>query len=289
VGFGDCVTEVPFSAEDVSGESSLEIGKSSRTCLRQACAPGPCTNAPESCDDLELTDSRGEKVPYTCQLVAVGHSPYPQDVEAFPVAVDLAAMAAGVPFGAICRRVRARPEYCDSFCNECTVASSCGDGLCYDFAADAPGTADNPGICLMPCGAKSSCPGGFVCTQFEDEEGESLGRFCKPVQGTCGACIDQDGDGRGIGQCGDGNEFITPVDCDDRNPDAYFDPENMGHAFPLPARRQDFNCNGLSDETEQLSDLKRMEARTAGRAGWPVRVKWSTGMARCLEVDGAIT
>jgi hypothetical protein len=290
VGFGDCITEVPFNAKDVSGATSLEIGEiipglsSAGVCTRT------CTNAPESCNDLKLTDSRGEEVSFACQIVAVGQNPYPEDVDAFPVAVDLAAMAAGVPFGAICRPpFELDPSVPNSLCNECAGASSCGEGLCYSFVTEAKGTADDPGICLMPCGAKSSCPGGFVCTQFEDEEGESLGRFCKPVQGTCGACIDRDGDGRGIGQCGDGSELITPVDCDDGNPDAYFDPENMGHAFPASCAEQDFNCNGLSDETEQLSDPQTYGSAHCGACGVTCAGGVEHGVARCLEVEGEIT
>jgi hypothetical protein len=290
VGFGDCVTKVPFNAEDVSGVSSVDIDEiipglsSAGVCTRS------CTNSPESCQDLALIDSRGEKVPYTCQLVAVGQSPYPAEVDSFPVEVDLDAMAAGVPFGAICRPpFELAPSIPNAFCNECTSSSSCGDGLCYDFATEAEGTADAPGICLMPCGSKSKCPGGFVCTEFEDDEGESLGKFCEPVQGTCGACVDRDGDGRGIGQCGDEDELITPVDCDDGNPDAYYDPDDMGHAFPASCAKQDHNCNGLSDAAEQLGDPETYGASHCGACGVTCTGKVEHGVAQCLKVGKEIS
>ncbi len=247
VGLGDCVTEVPLSVAEgdvkaVSIQTIFPEVKSAGICTKV------CTNAASVCDEMSIKDTENEAIPFTCQLVYTGKSPYPEKRQAFPFddKLDLHHMGAGVPFGAVCRPpFGLDPEVPDALCDDCSDNAQCGDGVCYDFSAGAAVDGES-GSCLTPC--DKTCPSGFRC---EALSGVDEGTFCVPVEKTCGACRDLDKDHYGVGRCGVDGE-PTPVDCDDAEPNAYFDPEEMDHAFPDHCGDFDFNCNGKSDEAEQI-------------------------------------
>jgi hypothetical protein len=73
-----------------------------------------------------------------------------------------------------------------------------------------------------------------------------------PWQSTCSFCRDLDGDLRGLGRCGPADHPVTAYDCNDLDPNAYYDPVNFHHAFPTWCGEHDLNCNGLADSAEQI-------------------------------------
>jgi len=246
VSYGDCVTTLPLNVAD-QGTEQVSVQESFPDLDSEGICTRVCTNSSSECDGLNLEDQRGDPIPYTCQLIYVGTSPYPDPMPSFPFddEVDADDMTAGVPFAAICRPPFGLAEdVLDEICDDCTDTDECGDGICWDLDADeeADGGA---GSCLAPCGSDDDCPGGFECDALSGDD-----EFCVPIAGTCGTCSDPDDDGFGVGQCADDDE-ATPVDCDEDNPLAYYDPDDMNHPFPENCGGFDYNCNGLSDEEEQ--------------------------------------
>lgn len=145
-----------------------------------------------------------------------------------------------------------------------------------NFATGAAAEAGESGTCLAPC-AQDDCPMGFSCV---DIAGASV---CRPVADTCGVCRDLDGDGRGVGRCGGVGQAVTPVDCDDRNAEAYYDPSNHGHAFPSHCGADlDFNCNGISDEAEQVGSAMWGDAH-CGACGDTCSGTVSNGTLSCVQ------
>ncbi|MBO4351536.1 MAG: putative metal-binding motif-containing protein, partial [Proteobacteria bacterium] len=103
------------------------------------------------------------------------------------------------------------------------------------------------GMCLEPCEAGSElCPYFFSCKSVETDKGTV--NACVPNAGTCGECYDNDGDGAGYGHCD-----IKGIDCDDNNPNAYYEKpltcddleDENGDEIPT-----DLNCNGVIDKFE---------------------------------------
>lgn len=252
VGLGRCLFELPLNRLDAAGRSALPINE-----VFPALGPGegicslPCTTTPEVCGTLTLQGTSPDTRPHVCQVVATVSAPYPSPRPAFPFDGQLVTseLTRGVPYVALCRPpFELAPTVIDAFCSSCTGAASCAGGLCFD--ALSQGAADGGmGLCLAPCGSGDACPRGFTCSTLAG------GSYCRPLLDTCTLCSDVDHDGRGAGRCGPATDPVTPYDCDDHEARAWFDPVNPSHAFPAWCGANDFNCNGLSDDAEQIGSV----------------------------------
>ncbi|MCK6549199.1 putative metal-binding motif-containing protein, partial [Myxococcota bacterium] len=241
VGLGTCVRELALHRPD-HGTSVIALSAiDPRVADGEGLCTRECTRDPNVCDELALFDAHGDRVPFTCHVVALGSAPYPSPAPPFPFddALDLDGLEHGRPFAALCRPpLELDPSHTSELCKPCDGASGCAGATCWSFASDAPASAGEQGVCLEA--ASDVCPFGFVARGTEAP-------LCVPRTETCGACVDHDGDGRGAGHC------ASPrFDCDDANPDAYFDGPSSTHAFPEHCGAHDFNCNGLSDAAEQI-------------------------------------
>ncbi len=288
VGFGDCIRKVSLNAADAEGVSSVQIADIFPNLESSGICSKICTNGPAACDSMVLVNNDGEDVPFTCQLVVVGKSPYPEPAPDFPFDEDLdvIAMSAGVAFGAICRPPFGLDEKIpDAFCSECKTSADCGDGVCWDFFTQDESTDGATGACLIDCSGSKACPAGFNC----DEIGSGFGSLCRPVEKTCGACRDLDGDGYGFGQCTTDEELSTSVDCDDRNPEAYFAGSDMNHPFPKNCGEFDYNCNGLSDAVEQIEAYNLYGVEHCGACYDRCEGRYDNSTSLCRERDGIPT
>ena len=248
VGLGVCLFEVPLNRPDRTGRRSLAItdifpglGAGEGVCSLA------CTTTSDTCQGLTLQGTSPDPRPHVCQVVATGASPYPDPRPAFPFdsQLDPSELAQGVPFAALCRPpFELSPQVPDDFCAACTGPSDCS-GLCFDTLR-AAAVDGGPGLCLSSCTAPTDCPLGFSCAALAG------GSFCRPALDTCSTCSDRDRDGRGAGRCGMPAAPVTPHDCDDREPRAFADPSRPTHPFPAWCGAHDFNCNGLSDDAEQI-------------------------------------
>ncbi|HEY3353601.1 MAG TPA: putative metal-binding motif-containing protein [Polyangia bacterium] len=255
VGYGDCVTVIPFNRRDADNRSSVTVA--SLDSARTGVCSLACSTNPDVCATLTIRDERGTLVPYQCQLVAAGTPPYPSPRPAFPFDTQLVAadLVAGQAFGALCRPpFGVSTKIDDAFCKPCTSTSACGTGVCWSFSDWDENTATGAGACLVPCSATAPCAFGFTCSALTSTGStpHDFGQHCVPIQMTCGLCRDLDGDGRGLGRCGPTTAPVTPYDCDDADPRAYYDPAAMSHPFPQYCGDQDLNCNGISDAVEQI-------------------------------------
>ncbi len=266
VGLGVCVKEVSLNRPDANGDHAVPIGQIfPRLGADEGICTLVCTTNPEACAALSVNGTTADDQPHTCQLVTTGQAPYPAAPPAFPFddQLDPTAMAEGQPFGAICRPPFGLDDaVSDAFCQSCRGPDSCGDNtsLCFNSMTGSAAQDGEDGLCLTPCGAGDACPMGFVC-DADDGNGQS---YCRPRLDTCSACRDVDQDGFGTGLCGPSDSPVTGDDCDDRNPDAYYDPDHMDHAFPRTCGEQDFNCNGISDAVEEVGAQHYPEDHCAG-------------------------
>ena len=110
-------------------------------------------------------------------------------------------------------------------CAACTADADCGAGLCQPTSGST--------FCQMPCFGDNSCPEGFTC-RGADRNGTVVA-VCEPDNGLCTGCVDDDGDGYGVGpsclgpDCAPTNNAINPgaaelcnnadEDCDGRADD----------------------------------------------------------------------
>ncbi len=253
VGLGSCVKEIALNRADSDGTQSVAIDE-----IFESLEPGQgictfvCTNNPDACTNLSVNGTMADPAPHVCQIIVQGSALYPEIAPAFPFDDQLnpAALAAGQAFGAICRPpFELHADIASSMCTPCQGPDSCGDSnsICWNMLHQAPAQEDQAGTCLSACDDTSQCPLGFACDAQEGDQ-----KYCRPLLDTCTACRDLDGDGFGTGRCGDAIDPVTPYDCDDANPLAYFNPDNMKHPFPTHCSTQDFNCNGISDDIEQI-------------------------------------
>ncbi|MDX2012905.1 MAG: putative metal-binding motif-containing protein [Myxococcaceae bacterium] len=232
-GFGRCLRTLPLRFPDVTGAASVATS-SVFTSLQpnQGVCAESCEQDPAICN---TSPNLTRTVSFSCQVVHAGTSPYQAGT-----AVDAGAMRQGVTFAAICRP----PLRTTSLCAACAADGDCGGGSCWDFSADAGFTGSGPfGACVLPCGPSDSCPGGFTCAT------RGTTRACFPLQATCGACRDLDKDGFGLGFCGApdsmGNPTVSSVDCDDGNPQAYWQ-------ATLQCGPVDRDCNGFTDAIDMV-------------------------------------
>lgn len=232
-GFGRCLRTLPLRFPDVTGAASVATSSvfTGLSPNQGVCAES-CEQNPSICNS---SPNLTRTIPFSCQVVHSGTSPYQAGT-----AVDAGAMRQGVTFAAICRP----PLRTTALCAACTTDPDCGGGSCWDFSADAGFTGTGPfGTCVLPCGPSDSCPGGFTCAT------RGTTRACFPLQATCGTCRDLDKDGFGLGFCGApdsmGNPTVSSVDCDDGNPQAYWQ-------ATLQCGPVDRDCNGFTDAIDMV-------------------------------------
>ena len=199
-----------------------------------------CTRDPAICDYISTDATK-----YTCQIIVTGDSPYPpkdeylQDMTLpFHNRLNIGDMTIS-PYGSICRPNDPKEKaYQKTFCKSCENIGDCsGSEACID------------GVCLQPCSNTDQCPFSFSCQQPFNMEAS----YCMPNAGTCGACIDKDGDGQGYGAC-----EKTGFDCDDLREDAYYQkilsPDSCTDDYT------DDNCNGKVDKLELIGSPDNCDA-----------------------------
>lgn len=258
-GAGNCITSLALSRVQADGRSSIPLSEVFPNLEQRGVCSLACTATSDVCASLAFRD---DDTPWSCQVVYAGPAAYPapnpDGTRTFPLELDLTAMGAGVPFGAICRPPFERSLfYAADFCAACNASTTCSDGsACLASQPAAPGAEAAQGTCLSPCSAEGACPSGFDCRAAAASgdvllSGDADALWCFPTFGTCGPCIDRDADGRGIGRCLGG--AVGGEDCDDNNPLLYFDVAESDHAFPgICGPDVDTNCNGISDDLEQV-------------------------------------
>ena len=246
-----CVQTVPFNRRDAEGVASRPVDE-----LFESLADGegvcsrPCSSEATACESVTWPGGRDGSVRARCQLVTRGVSPYEQpDASSFREEMEK-----GRPFGALCvPPIEASSEQPDALCTSCNIPSDCsGATTCIDLRAEAPredteGSATS--ICASSCDSNDECATGFECVSAGDSD------YCLPIQRTCRDCRDLDDDGRGTGHCAsDGGP--TGVDCDDTNPEAYYDSDAMEHPWPGYCGSDDYNCDATPDR-EQIVGAER--------------------------------
>ncbi|MBN2340753.1 MAG: Ig-like domain-containing protein [Deltaproteobacteria bacterium] len=249
-GRGICVTEVTLSGTNSDGDTTVSLLRLFPSLFRQGVCSAVCTENESICDTLTVTDFRGVAQPFVCQLVVSDDGPYPTGA-AFPFAdqLDTEAMVQGTVFGAICRPpVEVAEDIPSTFCASCADSTECDDGICWKLGDEQSPEGWEQGTCLSACTDSTMCPMGFTC----ETVGGSEETYCRPRENTCSSCRDIDGDGYGVGHCNTKDGSVTPVDCDDLNVLAYFDPDDMTHSFPAYCGDFDYNCNGVADAEEQI-------------------------------------
>lgn len=256
VGAGTCVKEVTLNRAGADGRSSVplaevftDLGVGEGVCTRV------CTSDPTVCADLSVNGVVPDDAPHVCQLLVTGASPYPNPSPTLPFAeqLDPAQLVAGTPFGAICRPpFQLDSEVDDGLCAACQpgLTECAGSADCVTLGANRLARSAEAGQCLPVCDEARRCPSGFTCQALQLTDSITAPR-CVPTAGSCTACLDADGDGRGVGRCGPADAPVTPHDCDDRDAAIYYDPDNPRHPFPAQCGQTDYNCNGLDDEIEQ--------------------------------------
>ena len=253
VGLGSCVKEVALSHIGVDGVERVPLSQIfERLGPDEGVCTQVCTNDETICEALTLNSPLQDPIKHACQIIVLGASPYPEAPPAFPFAdqLDAAQLKAGQPFGAICRPpFQMHKDIDDGLCGSCQPGQvECqGASRCWSALSGALAQVGQTGRCVSACQAPDDCPMGFDCQEVPD-----AGRRCIPLKDTCTACLDRDGDGRGAGRCGSGAQPKTPHDCDDGDPLAYYDDASPTHPFPGLCGQTDYNCNGLSDDAEQI-------------------------------------
>ena len=199
-----------------------------------------CTRDASICDLIST-----ETTKFTCQIIVTGDSPYPPKDEylmdlslPFHKQLDLDDMNIA-PYGAICRPNDPKEKvFSKTFCNSCSTSSDCtGAEVCL------------LNMCVQPCSDDSQCPYSFSCQKPDNMESS----YCMPNAGTCGSCIDKDGDGMGYGLCSN-----RGFDCDDLNPDIYYKKEL--DATKCTDNYTDDNCNGQIDKLELIGQPDNCDA-----------------------------
>ncbi|MFU8804432.1 MAG: putative metal-binding motif-containing protein, partial [Bradymonadaceae bacterium] len=249
-----CLLYVPYNRPDMGGVNEIatsevfgEVGQGDGVCTL------PCSADPTVCDGVRWPDDRGMTQASTCVVVAVGAPPYTiESLDPFEVTIDLQEMEGGQAFAALCMPpFEFDPARPGDFCSPCDSPSGCADaGVCFNMlTALTRQNAEEVGqsFCLEPCTTDESCPMGFSCASDGDD-----GSLCIPNSGTCTDCIDHDEDLFGTGHCGFSSARQTPYDCDDSNPNAYYNPDDLYHSFPAHCGAFDYNCDGERDDLQQV-------------------------------------
>lgn len=283
---GNCLIDLALSRPDDGGVDRVKVAQIDPTfAADEGVCTLPCTADPRICDSIVVTGPGGQSASFHCQVVYAGHSPYPAPAPAFPfdATLDSVALARGVPFASICRPpFEASVTHEPSFCQPCTQDMQCGSGACF---IERPSVMPASGACVETCTQQSDCQFGFTCGTLPNSANTRT--YCLPSAGTCGRCRDGDGDLRGVGRCGPLDEPVTAVDCDDANPVAYFDSANPAHAFPGVCGPADVNCNGKSDDVEQLGSENHCGA--CGDTCVPRQGELANSVRQCVARTSSMT
>lgn len=247
-----CVRELLWSHDNQGNPirvSTLlpEVPEGWGVCTADCSSPGTDCTAIRSGDPSE---------PWVCQLLSWTRAPHP-GVDPnwepyFPLDTPVSPneLEAGVPFAAMCRPSfrTVRDDTWEDQCRTCVIDRECGGGRCVDLAeANEASNADGNllGFCALPCSTDQGCPVGFAC----DSTGEVP--VCLPVGQTCSACLDIDGDGRGIGRCTPSGA-PSVVDCNDLDHTVYYRGATTGPERERCEALLDANCNGIGDDAEMI-------------------------------------
>ncbi len=111
-------------------------------------------------------------------------------------------------------------------CESCATNEDCqGEAFCVEIG-------DGQNVCLTTCDRDiPDCPRNFEC--LDNLATGSEDPLCTPVGTRC--CVDADGDDRGVGV------GCRGLDCDDSDPEAYFDAREQ-------CNEVDDDCDGMVDE-----------------------------------------
>ncbi|MBX3249215.1 MAG: putative metal-binding motif-containing protein [Myxococcales bacterium] len=147
-------------------------------------------------------------------------------------------------------------------CEACEVDDQCGR-----LARCGP-LADGGRVCLKLCNPEFfDCPRGFQCAAYAPLDFEAV---CLPVGTVC--CIDEDGDGYGVGgQC-------QGSDCDDEDADRY-------PGAPERCDGVDQDCDDVIDEDATDCATQRCEAD--GEGGYAERADGTCVEAACVDPEPA--
>ncbi len=191
-----------------------------------------CTRDASICDYISTDATK-----YTCQIIVTGDSPYPPKDDylmdmslPFHSRLSIEDMSIS-PYGSICRPNDPKGKaYQKSFCKSCESIDDCsGSEACIH------------NMCLQPCSNTEQCPFSFTCRPPDNMETG----YCMPNAGSCGACIDRDGDGQGYGAC-----EKRGFDCDDNNYTIYYGKTLTPDSCTM--NYTDNNCNGKVDFLELI-------------------------------------
>ena len=261
----NCVDEITFNRTDSDGTQEIAVAELFDDVMEgEGICTRNCGEDPTVCDTVHWSDPGGEAHASSCLVVATGLKPYEVlSEDPFEVELDFDEMEQGQTFGALCLPPFDYAEgRSEDFCASCDMEEDCGDGtVCYNaLTQDLRDSADELGdsFCVESCEDQADCPMGFDCASVGD--GEDDGSYCLPVEDTCTDCVDRDENGFGTGHCGSEDQRQTSFDCDDTNPEAFYDPEDMERPFPEycyddPEDERffyDLNCSGILDHEEQI-------------------------------------
>lgn len=257
-GTGNCITELPLNRTLPDGRNSIPLVEFLPTLTQPGVCSLSCAGSDSVCETLAF---RTDATPWTCQVVYEGPSNYPSadggdPVFPFQESLSASELAAGPPFGALCRPPFHRStEFPADFCQPCDASVACLPGAICVSTRPADDSWDT-GVCYSACETTDDCPLGFTCNGYFGAgvlNGSADGQVCVPDRGVCDSCRDEDGDGRGVGRCTE-DDGVSAEDCDDSDALTYFAGLDSTHAFPASCGDTlDANCNGLSDASEQVA------------------------------------
>jgi len=157
------------------------------------------------------------------------------------------------------RLVNLCAPFTDLYCRQCTTSSQCASA--GDKCTDVGGA----NYCTRDCSANGACPANFDCVDVPysrtaeghlsdggapPDGGASTLRQCLPHSGLCPGCIDNDGDGYGIGA------GCRGPDCNDNDPSIHPGATEICDGV-------DNNCNGQIDDGFDLQS----DNSNCGRCG----------------------
>jgi hypothetical protein len=130
--------------------------------------------------------------------------------------------------------VRLCVPYPNVLCMPCTNHTQCGGSGAFCLAQD-DGT-----FCATDCSIDRTCPEHYVCNVVVivgagDDGGDVVTRLCEPGVPACSGCLDEDGDGFGLGW------GCRGPDCDDTDANVHPDAVEICNGL-------DDNCSGVADD-----------------------------------------